>query len=109
MVASTIHRFKRNESIDSNTTGRDIVLRLRLGLVLHLVLQLCDSWSIINILCNLPSLQSTAIKAGTVIIVALANDLATTDDDSAVAIMKWRLSSLLETEGKIVVGLHVDS
>ena len=72
------------------------------------MLQLRDGGTVESSLGNPASLQGAAIEATTVVIVALADDLTTADDDCAMTIMKWRLSGLLETECKIVVGLHFD-
>ena len=51
-------------------------------------------------------LESPAIEPGAIVIIALSNNLATTNDDTAVTIVQWRLGGLLEAKSQIVVGLH---
>jgi hypothetical protein len=46
-------------------------------------------------------LQSAAIKAWTVGVVALAKDLPTANDDTAMTEVEWRLVSLLKAQGEV--------
>jgi len=51
-------------------------------------------------------LECAAVEPGTIVIVALSDDLAAANDNAAMAVVERRLSGLLEAEGQIVVGLH---
>jgi len=51
-------------------------------------------------------LECAAIETRTVVVVALADDLATAHDDTAVAVVQRRLSGLLEAKREVVVRLH---
>ena len=52
---------------------------------------------------------SAAVGARTIVIVALTNDLSTTDDNTAMTIMKRRQRSLLKAERKIsIVARHCE-
>lgn len=84
-------------------------LYIRLGLGLGLSLQFSNGWSIQATRGNAAVLQSAAVEAWAVIIETLTDYLATADDDTAVAVMEGRQSSLLDTEREIIVGLHFDS
>lgn len=46
-------------------------------------------------------LQSTAVKAWTVRVVALADDLSTTNNDAAMAEVERRLVGLLQAQGEV--------
>ena len=50
------------------------------------------------------SLQGTAVKTPTIIVVALANDFTATDNDATMTVMQRRLSSLMEAERQIIIG-----
>jgi hypothetical protein len=52
------------------------------------------------------SLQSAAVEASTMVIEALTDDLAPTDDDASMAVAERGISSLLEAKREIVVSLH---
>ena len=58
--------------------------------------------------CDSSMLQGTAIKSWAIVIVALADDLATTHNDAAVAVVEWRFRGLLEAQRQIIVRLHFD-
>ena len=53
---------------------------------------------------QLSSLRGTAVKTPTIIVVALANDFAATDDDATMTVMQRRLSSLMEAERQMIIG-----
>ena len=48
--------------------------------------------------------RAAAIEARTVVVVALAQDLAAAHDDAAVAVVQRGLGGLLEAEGEVGVG-----
>lgn len=93
-----------------------MVLLLLLGLVafllalqlLLLLLQLSNGSSIIATVSNTPALQCATVEAWTIVVVTMSNNLATTHNDGAMAIVQRRLRGLLEAQRQIVVGLHFD-
>ena len=53
-------------------------------------------------------LQRAAVESWAVVVVALADDLASTHDDAAVAVVERRFRGLLEAQRQIIVRLHFD-
>ena len=51
-------------------------------------------------------LESSAIEAWLVVVVALTDDFAAVDDDATVLVVKRGLGGLLEAERQIRVSLH---
>ena len=51
-------------------------------------------------------LEDAAVVAGAIVVEALADDLASLDDDATVAEVERREGGLLEAEIEVVVGLH---
>ena len=108
-VAATAHGFKGRER------GRLIVaigivllrlLMLLLVLLLVLLFHLLNSSAVIGAGGDLAGLECAAVEARTVVIEALSDDLATANDDAAMAVVKWGLRGLLKAESEIIVGLH---
>lgn len=64
-----------------------LLLALLLLALLELHLHVGQSGSIESAVCNAAMLESTTIVAGTIVVVALANDLATANDDTAMAVV----------------------
>lgn len=91
-----------------------MVLLLLLGLVAFLLalqlllLQLSNGSSIIATVSNTPALQCATVEAWTIVVVTMSNNLATTHNDGAMAIVQRRLRGLLEAQRQVVVGLHFD-
>lgn len=83
---------------------------LRIGLVLLAFLQpglhLGEGSAAQGSACDTTMLECAAIEARTVVIVALTDDLATTHDDTAVAVVERRFGGLLEAKREVVVRLH---
>jgi hypothetical protein len=75
-------------------------------LLLQLLLQTGNRWSIECTLGNAAMFESSTVEAWFVVIVALADDLPTVHDDTAMLIMQRGLGSLLEAERQISVSLH---
>jgi len=85
------------------------LLSLRLiTLLLELLLHCKHSGAIECSSRDAPSLESSSIKPGTVVVIALANDLAATDNNAAVAVVHGRLGGLLKAKSKVIVRLHCD-
>lgn len=85
------------------------VLRLLLWLVflfLQLLLQTDQRRTVEYALGDAAMLESSAIEAWFIVIVALANDLAAIHDDTSVLVVQGGLSRLLEAERQISVSLH---
>ena len=97
VVAAAVGRFEGGES------GLLLMLVLML---LQLRLQVRYSGSIESALCDAAGLESPAVEAGLVVVVAMADDFAAVDDDAAVFVVQGGLGGLLEAEGKVCVGLH---
>lgn len=53
-------------------------------------------------------LENSAVKAGTVIVVTLANHLAAANNDTAMTVVEGRFGGLLEAKREIIVRLHCD-
>lgn len=85
-----------------------LVLRIRLLLLafLQLCLQLGEGSAAEGTACDTAMLESAAIESRTVVVVALADDLAAAHNDAAVAVVQRGLSSLLEAEREVVVRLQ---
>lgn len=94
--------------------GREgFVERVRLGLItlglvflLLLQLELGKGWTVKAAACDAPVLQASTIETRTVVVEALANDLAAADNDTAMSVVEWRLRSLLKAQSEVVVSLH---
>jgi hypothetical protein len=83
-------------------TTRRLGRRLRLFLLLQLLLQLHHGRTAQRRSAgNTPMLECTAVEARAVIIVALPDDFAAADNDTAVAVVQRRLGRLLETKGQV--------
>lgn len=52
-------------------------------------------------------LQRSAVEARAVVIETLPDDFAATNDNAAMAVMQRRLGGLLQTQGQVIIGLHV--
>ena len=75
-------------------------------LLLQLLLEIGNGRTIKGTLRNAAMLQCSAIEARTVVIESLSDNLASADNDAAMAIVKRGLRSLLEALSEVVVGLH---
>lgn len=106
-LVSTTRAFEWREGALRTVLLLRSMLRLIL-LLLQLLLQVGDSWTIHGTVGNTAMLERAAVEARAVVIVALSDNLATTDNNAAMTVVQRRLRSLLEAEGQIVVGLHVD-
>ena len=110
-VAAAAHGLEGRERGRLSVASRIVLLRLLillLFLLLKLLFHLLDSRAIIGPSCDLASLECASIEARTVVVKSLSYDLTTADDDAAMAVVKWRLRSLLEAESEIIVGLHFE-
>ena len=76
-------------------------------LLLQLLLQIHDRRPVKYSIRNAAMREGTAIEARTMIVVALSDYLATTNNDAAMTIVQRRLGGLLEAKSQIVVRLHV--
>lgn len=84
-----------------------LLLLFRLVLLfLQLLLQRGDRGSIEGAVRDAAVLESPAIEARLVVIVALSDDLSAIDDDTTVLIVQGGLEGLLEAERQISVSLH---
>ena len=90
--------------------GEGCLLRLLLLrfvlLLLQLRLQVGDCWAVECTFRDAAVLESPAVETGFVVVVAMADDFAAVDDDTAVLVVQRRLGSLLQAEGKVSVSLH---
>lgn len=90
--------------------GRLLLLVLRLQLVLLALLQLGlhvhEGRAGESAACDTAMLESAAVEARAVVVVALANDLAAAHDDAAMAVVQRRFFSLLQAERQVIVRLH---
>ncbi|KAI7277175.1 hypothetical protein KC335_g178 [Hortaea werneckii] len=75
-------------------------------LFLQLLLEIGNGRTIQGTLRNAAMLQCSAIEARTVVIETLSGNLASANDDAAMAIVERGLRSLLEALSEVVVGLH---
>ena len=75
-------------------------------LLLQLLLELFDRRAIESAAGDAAMLQSPPIEAGTVIVVALSNDLSTTNHNAPMTIVERRLGGLVEAESQILISLH---
>lgn len=104
----------RKRGVDSSTSpsalaqgvklrdlGASSVLLLQFLLALSLRLSIVEAFA--GGPSNLPSLESAAVEAVAVVVVPLANDLATANDDAAVSKSECGLCSLLHAERQVVV------
>lgn len=111
-MSSSSHCFERRESGGAGGDGEGEILLLRLQLLflilLMLLLQRRERRTIEGAGSDATSLESTTVEAGTVVVVALADDFAAADDDAAVAVVEGRLGGLLEAESEVIIGLHCD-
>ena len=89
--------------IDLRPAGEHFLERLESRLVLALVLGLVNGEGLAG---QVASLQSTAVKAGTVIVETLADHLAALDDDAAMTLTQGRELGLLDTQTEVIVELH---
>lgn len=53
-------------------------------------------------------LRRTAVKASPQVVEPLADDLATANNNTSVAVVDWREGGLLTAKGQVVVGLDFD-
>ena len=58
--------------------------------------------------CDSSMLECAAVESWAVVVVALADDFASTHDDAAVAVVERRFRGLLEAQRQIIVRLHFD-
>lgn len=90
--------------------GRLLLLSFRLELVLLALLQLGlhihQSGTLEGAACDTTVLECAAIETRAVVVVALADDLTTAHDDTAVAVVQRRFCSLLEAKRQVIVRLH---
>lgn len=89
--------------IDLRPAGEHFLERLESRLVLALVLGLVNGEGLAG---QVASLQSAAIKAGTVIVETLADHLPALDDDAAMTLTEGGELGLLETQTEVIVELH---
>jgi hypothetical protein len=87
-----------------------LLLVLRLALValtlLQLGLHLSQGIAIEGAACDTAMLECAAIKSRTVVVMALADDFAAAHNDTSMAVVQRRFSSLLEAERQVTVRLH---
>jgi len=111
-VAAAAHGFEGSER------GRLIVaigvvllrlLMLLLILLLMLLFHLLNSSAVIGACSDLAGLECAAVETGAIVVETLSDNLATANDDAAMAVVKWGLRGLLEAESEIIVGLHFSS
>lgn len=90
---------------------RRLLIVRRFGLVLFALLQLClhlgEGSAIEGTACDTAMFECAAVETRAVVVVALTDDLATADDDTAVTVVQRRLGGLLEAKREIIVRLHV--
>ena len=103
-MTTTTHGLVGSES----GGGRDLLLLLAwlVALLPEPFLHGAHSRAIDCPTCNTTVLEGATIEAWAVIIIALADDLAATDNDAAVAVVHWRLAGLLEAKREVIVRLH---
>jgi len=109
-VAAPAHGLEGCERGRLGIASCIILLRLLVLLpilLLMLLFHLLNSRAVVGAGSDLASLECASIEARTVVVESLSDYLATADDDAAMAIVKWRLRSLLEAEGEIIVRLHL--
>ncbi len=75
-------------------------------LLLQLLLQLADCGPIEGTLGDAAMLQSSAIEAWAIVIMALPDDFAAADNDAPVTVVQRRLVGLLQAEREILIRLH---
>jgi len=91
----------------SKRPGDVAVLRLRVRLSLRFLslLQLRDSEAMSGTgRRQTTGLERTPVEAGAVVVVALADDFAAANDDTAMTVVERRLGGLLETHGEVRIG-----
>lgn len=106
-----VHR-ERSIGLGSDTTvefteSSLFILRARLAL-LQLCLHVCKGRAVKGAACDSSMLQCAAIKSRTIVIVALADNLAATHDNTPVAVVERRFRGLLEAQRQVIVRLHFD-
>ena len=106
-AACTLEGQKRLGGVLLNSLLVLLLFRLIL-LLLQLLLQVGDRRPIEGAVSNPAMLEGAAIEARAIVVESLANDLAATNDDTAVTVVQRRLGGLLEAESQIVIGLHFD-
>lgn len=84
------------------------LFRFILLALLQLRLHICQGGSIESAVCDAAVLENSAVEAGTIIVVTLANDLAAANDDTAMAVVEGRFGGLLEAKREVIVRLHCD-
>jgi len=84
-----------------------MLLQVRLiALLLELQLQCEHGRTVEGAGGDATRLKSASVEAGTVVVVALADDFAAADNDAAVTVVHGRLGGLLEAKSKVIVRLH---
>lgn len=106
-TAAAAHFLKCHELLRLLLLFAIILVQLLLAL-LDLHLHVGQGRAVESAVCDTAMLESAAIVAGTVVVVALADDFASADDDAAVAVVQWRFRCLLKTEREVIVRFHFD-
>ena len=79
---------------------------LFLLLLPQLFLEFCDGLAIRGSASDTAIFECAAIEARAIVVIALANNFATTNNHAAMAVVQRGLGCLLKTKSQIVVGLH---
>lgn len=115
-IMTAAHTLERGESGIAQVLLKILlVLRLRLRLVLRLrldaLLELSNSWAINRAGWECPRLESATVKAWTIGVETLADNLPTTNNNRTVTVVKRRQLGLSEAKGEIdiVTSRHVES
>ena len=99
--------FEGDECLTGGLLLRGLLFLRLVPLLLQLLLQVGHRRSVeCAIVGNMAMLESATVEARAVVVVALTDDLTTSNDDATMAVVQRRLGGLLETERQIVVGLH---
>lgn len=104
-TAAAAHFLKGHELLDLHLLLLLVLLSLAL---LEPHLHVGQGRTIERAVCDAAMLESAAIVPRAVVVVALANDLTTTNDDTSMAVVKWRFRCLLKAEREVIVRFHFD-
>lgn len=104
-TAAVAHFLKSHKPLDLRLLLLLVLLSLAL---LELHLHVDQGRTIERAVCDTAMLESAAIVSRAVVVVALANDLTTANDDTSMAIVEWRFRCLLKAEREVIVRFHFD-
>lgn len=102
-TAAAAHLLKRHEFLSLSLLLLLVLLSLAL---LELHLHIGQGRTVEGAVCDTAVLESAAIVPRAVVVVALANDLTTANDDTSMAVVKWRFRCLLKAEREVIVRFH---